>query len=109
MTSIDPKLRKALTGISGILVTPFDRQDNVAPSRLKPIVDRAVDAGVHILVANGNTGEFYSLTTAEAEAMVHAGGGSGRADACPCWPVSDAASMTLARWRVRRVPQARAP
>jgi hypothetical protein len=72
MTSIDPKLRKALTGISGILVTPFDRQDNLAPSRLKPIVDRAVDAGVHILVANGNTGEFYSLTTAEAEAMVHA-------------------------------------
>ena len=31
MTAIDPKLRTALTGISGILVTPFDRQDNVAP------------------------------------------------------------------------------
>ena len=72
MTTIDPRLRTALSGISGILVTPFDRQDNVAPSRLKPIVDRAVDAGVHILVTNGNTGEFYSLTTAEAEAMVHA-------------------------------------
>ena len=27
MTSIDPKLRKALTGISGILVTPFDADD----------------------------------------------------------------------------------
>jgi 4-hydroxy-tetrahydrodipicolinate synthase len=27
---------------------------------------------VHILVANGNTGEFYGLTTAEAETMVHA-------------------------------------
>ena len=25
MTSIDPKLRTALSGISGILVTPFDR------------------------------------------------------------------------------------
>lgn len=72
MTSIDPKLRKALTGISGILVTPFDGQDNVAPSRLAPIIDRAVSAGVHILVANGNTGEFYGLTTAEAETMVHA-------------------------------------
>jgi 4-hydroxy-tetrahydrodipicolinate synthase len=72
MTSIDPKLRKALTGISGILVTPFDEQDNVAPSRLAPIIDRAVSAGVHILVANGNTGEFYGLTTAEAETMVHA-------------------------------------
>ncbi|HEX2724977.1 MAG TPA: dihydrodipicolinate synthase family protein [Beijerinckiaceae bacterium] len=70
MTSIDPKLRKALTGISGILVTPFDGQDKVAPKRLKPVIDRAIGAGVHILVANGNTGEFYGLTTAEAETMV---------------------------------------
>jgi len=58
MNTIDSKLRTALTGISGILVTPFDAQDRVAPSRLKPIIDRAVGAGVHILVANGNTGEF---------------------------------------------------
>src|SRR4051812_18462471 len=72
MTSIDPKLRQAFTGISGILVTPFDDQDRIAPNRLKPIVDRAIDAGVHILVANGNTGEFYGLTTAEGEAMVQA-------------------------------------
>src|SRR5262249_36856562 len=36
------------------------------------VVDRAIGAGVHILVANGNTGEFYGLTTAEAETMVHA-------------------------------------
>jgi 4-hydroxy-tetrahydrodipicolinate synthase len=69
---IDPKLRKALTGISGILVTPFDAQDRVAPARLKPIIDRAIKAGVHILVINGNTSEFYGLTTAEAETMVQA-------------------------------------
>src|SRR4051812_34447018 len=50
----------------------FDAQDRIAPRRLKPIIDRAVNAGVHILVANGNTGEFYGLTTAEAEQMVHA-------------------------------------
>jgi 4-hydroxy-tetrahydrodipicolinate synthase len=54
------------------LVTPFDSNDEVAPLRLKPIVDRAIQAGVHVLVANGNTGEFYGLTTAEAERMVHA-------------------------------------
>lgn len=72
MTTIDAILRKALTGISGILVTPFDSNDEVAPLRLKPIVDRAIQAGVHVLVANGNTGEFYGLTTAEAERMVHA-------------------------------------
>src|SRR5215831_19443689 len=69
--TIDSRLRTALTGISGILVTPFDTQDGVAPARLKPIINRAVEAGVHILVANGNTGEFYGLTTAEAESMVH--------------------------------------
>jgi 4-hydroxy-tetrahydrodipicolinate synthase len=72
MTTIDAGLRNALTGISGILVTPFDSNDEVAPLRLKPIVDRAIQAGVHVLVANGNTGEFYGLTTAEAERMVHA-------------------------------------
>lgn len=70
--TIDPRLRQALAGISGILVTPFDADDTVAPARLAPIVDRAVRAGVHLLVANGNTGEFYALTTAEAETMVHA-------------------------------------
>jgi len=65
-------LRAALNGISGILVTPFDADDQPAPAKLAPIVDRAVNAGVHVLVANGNTGEFYSLQATEAEAMVHA-------------------------------------
>lgn len=65
-------LRTALIGISGILVTPFDNKGDIAPERQKPIVDRAISAGVHILTANGNTGEFYSLTTDEAVAMVQA-------------------------------------
>jgi 4-hydroxy-tetrahydrodipicolinate synthase len=61
----------ALPGISGILVTPFDRDDQIAPRLLAPVIDRAIAAGVHILTANGNTGEFYGLTTDEAERMVH--------------------------------------
>jgi 4-hydroxy-tetrahydrodipicolinate synthase len=61
----------ALPGISGILVTPFDRDDQIAPKLLAPVIDRAIAAGVHILTANGNTGEFYGLTTDEAERMVH--------------------------------------
>lgn len=65
-------VRSALSGISGILVTPFDAEDRLAPARLRPIVDRAIGAGVQVLVANGNTSEFYALTTAEAEIMVHA-------------------------------------
>ncbi len=65
-------LGRSLTGISGILVTPLDASGDIAPERQKPIVERAINAGVHILTANGNTGEFYSLTTDEAVAMVEA-------------------------------------
>lgn len=72
MSQAPATLRAALNGISGILVTPFDDADKLAPGRLAPIVDRAVNAGVHVLVANGNTSEFYGLTTNEAEQMVHA-------------------------------------
>lgn len=63
-------LNTALRGISGILVTPLDGDDRIAPDRLKPVVDRAIGAGVHILTVNGNTGEYYGLTGAEAERMV---------------------------------------
>ena len=72
MSSPNPNFLAALPGISGILVTPFDRDDQIAPALLRPVIDRAIGAGVHILTANGNTGEFYGLTTAEAERMVHA-------------------------------------
>ena len=69
-TFTGPALRAALNGISGILVTPFDAQDAVCSAPLQPVVDRAVDAGVHVLVANGNTSEFYGLQAHEAERMV---------------------------------------
>jgi 4-hydroxy-tetrahydrodipicolinate synthase len=108
MAKIDSKLRKVLSGISGILVTPFDKSDKLAPARMKPIVDRALNAGVHALVANGNTGEFYGLTTAEAESMVHAVaeqmggrgvliGGVGRSvyDACSLARASRAAGASV--------------
>ena len=63
-------LDTALAGISGILVTPYDADGEVAPTRLAPIIDRALAAGVHMPVVNGNTGEFYALTTDEACTMV---------------------------------------
>lgn len=62
-------LQDALAGISGILVTPFDGADAVAPARLAPIVARCAAAGVDALTVNGNTSEFYGLSFAEAERM----------------------------------------
>lgn len=94
-------LEHALTGISGILVTPYDAAGDIAPQKLGPIIDRAIDAGVHIPVVNGNTGEFYALTIAEACTMVRevadmignrapllAGVGRGLRDACSLARVS---------------------
>lgn len=88
-------LSKALTGISGILVTPYDNAEEIAPRKLAPIIDRALAAGVHIPVVNGNTGEYYALTSDEACTMVRevaqmvdgrapllAGVGRGIRDAC---------------------------
>ncbi|MFG6592346.1 dihydrodipicolinate synthase family protein [Sulfitobacter sp. 1A12157] len=88
-------LSKALTGISGILVTPYDEAGEIAPGKLAPIIDRALAAGVHIPVVNGNTGEYYALTNDEACTMVRevaqmvdgrapllAGVGRGIRDAC---------------------------
>src|SRR5690554_6887410 len=63
-------LDQALTGISGILVTPYDADGRIAPARLAPILDRALVAGLHMPVVNGNTSEFYALTTDEAVRMV---------------------------------------
>ena len=88
-------LDTALAGISGILVTPYDDAGDIAPGKLSPILDRALKAGVHMPVVNGNTGEFYALTTDEACTMVRevaalidgrapllAGVGRGVRDAC---------------------------
>lgn len=88
-------LDTALRGISGILVTPYDDAGEIAPERLAPILDRALGAGMHMPVVNGNTGEFYALTTDEACTMVRevaalldgrapllAGIGRGIRDAC---------------------------
>lgn len=100
-------LDQALTGISGILVTPYDANGDVAPARLAPIVDRALSAGLHMPVINGNTSEFYALTTDEAATMVRevaglvagrapllAGIGRGLRDACALANASAAAGAT---------------
>jgi 4-hydroxy-tetrahydrodipicolinate synthase len=100
-------LETALAGISGIFVTPYDSAGEVAPGKLQPIIDRALGAGVHMPVVNGNTGEFYTLTTEEACTMVRqvakmvdgrapllAGVGRGIRDACHLAEVSADAGAT---------------
>lgn len=100
-------LHGVLSGISGILVTPYDDNGDIAPDKLKPIIDRALAAGVHFPVVNGNTGEFYALTTQEAITMAKsvaemldgrapmlAGIGRGVRDACALAKASAEAGAT---------------
>ncbi len=66
---VPDRVARALTGVSGILVTPFDLDDRPQPDRLKPIIARAAAAGIGALTVNGNTSEFYGLTFEEARSM----------------------------------------
>lgn len=53
------------------LVTPFtDDGKNVDEERLRALVNRCLDAGVHGLVPCGTTGEFVNLTTEEKKRVI---------------------------------------
>jgi 4-hydroxy-tetrahydrodipicolinate synthase len=75
------KVRAACESVVTIAVTPFDETGQIDLERYGALVDRCVTAGVDVITANGNTGEFYSLTVPEQAAAVRAtvGAASGRA------------------------------
>lgn len=75
-----PDIRRALQGISGVPVTPFDGRDRVAAQVLRALIGRLAAAGIDNLVAAGNTGEFYALEREEVLAVYGevAGANAGR-------------------------------
>jgi 4-hydroxy-tetrahydrodipicolinate synthase len=64
-------VRKALTGISGVPVTPYKGDGSIDVAKLKTLIQRMAQARVHNLMAAGNTGEFFTLTMDEVR-QVHA-------------------------------------
>lgn len=64
-------LRKALTGISGVPVTPYKGDGSIDVAKLKALIKGLAQARVHNLMAAGNTGEFFTLTMDEVR-EVHA-------------------------------------
>jgi 4-hydroxy-tetrahydrodipicolinate synthase len=64
-------VRKALTGISGVPVTPYRQDGTVDVEKLGALIKRLAVAKVHNLMAAGNTGEFFTLTMDEVR-TVHA-------------------------------------
>lgn len=59
-----------LHGVLVALATPFAADGGVDESRLRALVDRTIDGGVHGVVACGSTGEFSALTVDERRLVV---------------------------------------
>ncbi|TPP04231.1 dihydrodipicolinate synthase family protein [Rhizobium glycinendophyticum] len=63
-------VRNALTGISGVPVTPYNTDGSVDTVKLELLIRQMAAAKVHNLMAAGNTGEFFTLTLEEIR-LVH--------------------------------------
>ncbi len=63
------KIRAALTGVSGVHVTPFKSSGAVDEKLVERVVDRLATAGIDNIVTGGNTGEFYALDLEEVRTV----------------------------------------
>lgn len=63
-------MTSTLRGVLVALATPFAADGSVDESRLRALVDRTIDGGVHGVVACGSTGEFSALTGDERRLVV---------------------------------------
>jgi 4-hydroxy-tetrahydrodipicolinate synthase len=63
-------MTSSLRGILVALATPFAADGSVDVSRLRDLVDRTIDGGVHGVVACGSTGEFSALSSDERRLVV---------------------------------------
>lgn len=65
------ELRAALADVVAIPVTPY-RDGALDLSTFKMLLHRLIDSGVTTITPNGNTSEFYALTTAERHDLIEA-------------------------------------
>ncbi|MFA1623461.1 dihydrodipicolinate synthase family protein [Rhizobium mongolense] len=75
-------MRQALMGVSGVPVTAYDENGEVEPQITAMVYRRVAAAGIHNIVAAGNTGEFYALTPQEIR-RVHEAAVSGVENTAP--------------------------
>ena len=59
-----------LSGVLTALATPFADDGSVDAARLRALVDRSIEGGVHGVVACGSTGEFSALSGDERRLVV---------------------------------------
>lgn len=69
--------REALADVVAIPVTPYSPDGSVDIDAYESLLDRLIRHGVGTLTPNGNTGEFYALSTAERRALIAAAARAG--------------------------------
>ncbi|HWL98262.1 MAG TPA: dihydrodipicolinate synthase family protein [Nocardioidaceae bacterium] len=64
------ELRTLLQDVVAIPVTPFGSNGGIAEATFRSLVERMAHAGISVLTAGGNTGEYYALSAAERRRVV---------------------------------------
>ncbi len=89
----DPE--QALTGISGILVTPYDTKGEIAPDKLALIIDRALGAGMHIPVVIRAEQQNGTNVTGVKAALMAIGLDCGPTRPPSAWPLTKRQQQAL--------------
>src|SRR6266851_2154760 len=63
-------LRRVLATVVVVPVTPFQAGGNPDWDAYAALTRRLIDGGITVITPNGNTGEFYALTPAEARQVI---------------------------------------
>ena len=63
-------LRHALATVVVVPVTPLDAEGNPDWDTYAALTGRLIDGGITVITPNGNTGEFYALSQAEARRAI---------------------------------------
>ena len=63
-------MRKDFSGVGTALITPFTKSGSVDEPAVRKLAQRQVDAGIHVLVPCGTTGETPTLSPSERRRIV---------------------------------------
>ncbi|GAA1397938.1 dihydrodipicolinate synthase family protein [Pseudonocardia kongjuensis] len=69
------EVRRRIAGVVAIVPTPFDGDDRIDEAAFGGLLDRLTAGGVAAMTVNGNTGEFFTLSPAEAGRLVELAAG----------------------------------
>ena len=89
-------LRQALATVVVVPVTPLLADGNPDWAAYARLTRRLIDGGITVITPNGNTGEFYALSQAEARQVVETAAAASKGKPS-CWPGSATTSPPRSR------------